>query len=149
MRTFLLIFQKIAKEFYRVPEIDLFASCFSTQLPKYAPWSPSPSAFVISILRNNLKFYAFPLFNLIVVGISKLRNEETSGIIPYWVTQVWFPVMVALLQDFPILLLQVILTLPSSRCLQTRRASSRNYKHQRFVEIINQNEIRISPPQTD
>ena len=108
---------KKAKEYFSVPEIDLFASCFTTQLFKYVSWSPDPSVFAISILWHVLKFYYFPFFSLIGANVSKIRNKKTSGIIPYWVTQVWFPVMFSLLQDFSILLFQAILTLPSNRKL--------------------------------
>ena len=82
-----------AKEYFSVSEIDLFASCFTIQLFKYVSWSPDPSVFVISILRHILKFYYFPFFSLIGASVSKIRNEKTSGIIPYWVVPVWFPVM--------------------------------------------------------
>ena len=36
-------------------------------------------------------------------------------IIPWWKTQFWFPMMVSLLKNFPILLPPNILTLPSKR----------------------------------
>ena len=43
---------------------------------------------------------------------------ERIMIIPWWVTQFWFPMMVPLLQDFPVVLPPNVLTLPSNIGLQ-------------------------------
>ena len=99
--------------------------CFPSELsgPNLCSWNPDKNAYVIdafSISWTNLKFYAFLPFSLIGTSISKIRREMTVGImiIPWWVTQFWFPMMVALLQDFPVVLSPDVLTLPSNKALQ-------------------------------
>ena len=50
------------------PEIDLFASTVSHQLPKYVAWNPNPYSIAtdaLSILWSQKNYYAFPPFCLI------------------------------------------------------------------------------------
>ena len=117
------IFQNIVKLLSVKLEIDIFASHLNYQVPTYVSWNPDKNAYVIdafSISWANLKFYAFLPFSLIGTSISKIRREMTVGImiIPWWVTQFWFPMMVPLLQDFPVVLSPDVLTLPSNKALQ-------------------------------
>ena len=112
-----LVFHKIVTLFKVTPEIDLFASALNHQVPKYISWNPDQEAFAIdafSISWANIKFYAFPSFNLIRARISKIKREGASGvmIIPLWTTLFWFPMMVSILQDFPVTLPPNILALP-------------------------------------
>ena len=112
-----LVFHKIVTLFKVTPEIDLFASALNHQVPKYISWNPDQEAFAIdafSISWANIKFYAFPPFSLIGASILKIKQEGASGvmIIPLWNTQFWFPMMVSLLQDFPVILPPNILALP-------------------------------------
>ena len=105
------------------PEVDIFASHLNYQVPTYVSWNPDKNAYAIdacSISWANLKFYAFPPVSLIGTSISKIRREMAAGImiIPCWVTQFWFLMMVTLLQDFPVVLSPNVLTLPSSEGLQ-------------------------------
>ena len=111
------VFHKIVNLFKVTPEIDLFASALNHQAPKYISWNPDQGAFAIdafSISWANIKFYAFPSFNLIRARISKIKREGASGvmIIPLWNTLFWFPMMVSILQDFPVTLPPNILALP-------------------------------------
>ena len=111
------VFHKIINLFKVSPEVDLFASAFNHQVPKYISWNPDQQAFAIdafSILWANIKFYAFLPFSLIGASITKIKQEGASGImiIPLWNTKFWFPIMVSLLQDFPVILPQNILALP-------------------------------------
>ena len=59
---------------------------------------------LLDLSRANLKFYAFPPFILIGASISKIRRKMAAGIviISWWVTQFWFPLMVPLFLDFPV-----------------------------------------------
>ena len=103
------IFQKILKLFSVKPEIDIFAPHLNYQVPVYVSWNPDKNAHVtdtFSISWENLNFYAFPPFSLTGTSISKIRREMAVGImiIPWWLTQFWFPMMVPLLQDFPVAL---------------------------------------------
>ena len=111
------VFHEIVNLFKVTPEIDLFASALNHQVPKYISWNPDQEAFAIdafSISWANIKFYAFPPFSLIGASILKIKRECASGImiIPLWNTQFWFPMMVSLLQDFPVTLPPKILELP-------------------------------------
>ena len=111
------VFQEIVNLFKVTPEIDLFASALNHQVPKYFSWHPDQEVFAIdafSISWANIKFHAFPSFNLIGTSISKIKGERASGImiIPLWNTQFWFPIMVSLLQDFPVILPPKVLALP-------------------------------------
>ena len=117
------IFQKILKKFSVKPEIDIFASHLNYQLPTYVSWNPDKNAYVIdafSMSWTNLKFNAFPPFSLIRTSMSKIRREMVVGImiIPWWVTQFWFLMMVHLLQDLPAVLTPNDLKLPSNKGLQ-------------------------------
>ena len=118
-----LIFQKVLKLFSVKPEIDIFASHLNYQVPTYVSWNPDKNACAIdafSISWADLKFYAFPPFGLIGTFISKIKREMEVGImiIPWWVTQFLFPMMVPLLQDSPVVLPPNVLTLPSNKGLQ-------------------------------
>ena len=117
------IFHKILKLFSVKPETEIFASHLNYQIPTDVSWNPDKNAYAIdafSMSWANLKFYAFPPFSLIGTSISKIRREMAVGItiIPWWVTQFWFPMMVPLLQDFPVVLPPNVLTLPSDKGLQ-------------------------------
>ena len=112
------VFHKIVNLFKVTPEIDLFASALNHQVPKYISWNLDQEAFAIdafSISWANIKLYAFPPpFSLIGASISKIKQKGASGvkIIPLSNTQFWFPMMVSLLQDFPLILPPNILALP-------------------------------------
>ena len=91
------------------PEIDLFATNINAQLGKYAAFRPDPGAMYIdafSIEWFDLKFYAFPLISVIPRVIAKVKQDSAEGIIvvPFWPTQVWYPVMLKMLVSTPILL---------------------------------------------
>ena len=104
------IFQIILKLFSVKLEIDTFASHLNYQVPTYVSCNPDKTAYAIdafSISWANLKFYASPSFSLIETSISNIRREMAVGImlIPWWMTQSWFPMMVPLLHDFPVVVL--------------------------------------------
>ena len=113
----IFVFHKIVNLFKITPEIDLFASELNHKVPKYISWNPDQKAFAIdafSISWANIKFYAFPPFSLIGASISKIKQDDASGVMinPLWNTQFWFPMMVSLLQDFPVIFPPNILALP-------------------------------------
>ena len=105
------------------PETDIVASHLDYHVPTYVSLNPDKNAYGIdafSISWANLKFYAFPPISLLGTSISKIRRQMTVGItiIPWWVKQFWFPMMVPLLQDFSVVLPPNALTLPSNKGLQ-------------------------------
>ena len=71
-----------------------------------------------SIDWSDLKFYAFPPILVIARVLSKVKQDSAEGIIvvPFWPTQVWYPVMLKMLVSTPILLnsRKSLLVLPES-----------------------------------
>ena len=117
-----VIFKNIVHTFNFVPELDLFASYLNAQFPSYVSWFPDPSAVAndaFSLSWKNKKVYAFPPFILIGPTLSKIRKEQSTGImlVSWWGTQFRFPLMLLLLINFPIQLPKTknTLTLPSKK----------------------------------
>ena len=91
------------------PSIDLFASRLNFQTKPYIAWHPDPGAFAIdafSVDWGKHHFYAFPPFNLIDRVLQKVEADQASGIliVPQWTTQPWFPVLMRLLVQEPLIL---------------------------------------------
>ena len=91
------------------PELDLFATNINTQFGKNAAFRPDPRAMDIdafSIDWFDLKFYAFPPISVIPRVLAKVKQDSAEGIIvvPFWPTQVWYPVVFKMLVLTPILL---------------------------------------------
>ena len=91
------------------PEIDLFASRVSKQLPKYMSWKADP----FSLGRDAFQTcwgqglnYAFPPFCLIGRILAKVQREQASLILitPAWQSQNWFPKLLEMSVKHPILL---------------------------------------------
>ena len=106
------------------PEIDLFATSINTQFGKYAAFRPDPGAMyidVFSIDSFDLNFYAFPPISVIPGVLAKVKQDSAEGIIivPFWPTQVWYPIMLEMLVSTPILLnsTKSLLVLPQTRNL--------------------------------
>ena len=98
------IFMKIVRTFDFEPEIDLFAPYLNFQVENYISWYPDPKASIIDAFWADKIFYAFQPFSLIGATLAKIRDKQASGImiLPWWQTQFWFPVMLKMLQDFPL-----------------------------------------------
>ena len=94
---------------FGVPEIDLFASRLNAQLDRFVSWAPDPDAESVDAFCLNWRFfafYAFPPFCLISRCLKKIRTDKATGlmIVPYWSTQHWFPRLVDMLIEFPLIL---------------------------------------------
>ena len=92
-----------------IPDIDLFASRFNAKFPKFVSWHPEPGAMAVDAFRvswSNLKCYAFPPFSLLPQVLRKVRDDKALVLLiaPVWTTQSWYPVLLQLLIDQPILL---------------------------------------------
>ena len=90
-------------------DIDLFASRVNNQLPCYVSWEPDPYAWAIdsfTIDWSSCKGYIFPPFALVLRILQKIEHEEACGIliVPLWTSQSWFPKLLRLLIDHPVLL---------------------------------------------
>jgi len=112
------VFQNICKKLYK-PNIDLFASRLNYQVKPFISWTPDPEAFAIDAFTVNWKqwlIYAFPPFSLVQRCLRKLDGDVAEGvlIVPLWTTAVWFPQLLRLLIQLPVLLPRGkrLLTLP-------------------------------------
>ena len=89
-------------------EIDLFASRISKQLPRYFSWRPDSDAEAIDAFKQAWKGnnYANPPWAIIPRVLSHVKMQRTSIVLiaPVWKSQVWYPVLLNLLVDYPCLL---------------------------------------------
>ena len=104
-----------------MPNIDLFASRLNHQLQPYVSWHPDPRAVAVDAFHLSWKPYMpymFPPFSLISRVLQKIQRERIQGIIIVlkWPTQTWWPVLMRMLIDNPVLLpnRKKLLFLPSS-----------------------------------
>ena len=104
------IFQKICKE-WETPDVDLFASRVSHQLPTYMSWKLDPfskgkDAFQSS--WTHMRGYAFPPFSLVGRVLSKVQRDQATLILitPAWQTQAWYPRVLQMSVRKPLLLPQ-------------------------------------------
>ena len=102
------VVQKVFK-IWDMPVIDMFASRLNKQINRYASWLPDPGAEVIDAFSCDwakFYFYAFPPFSLIPRCLAKLRHDRGDCILiaPVWTTQCWFPAIMEMMIDTPILL---------------------------------------------
>ena len=92
------------------PEIDLFASRLSNQLPSYYSWKSDPNSLGTDALQQkwyHMSLYAFPPFALIHKVLKKVEEEKVSPLIivtPTWRTQSWYPELLRLSIGNPIIL---------------------------------------------
>ena len=99
--------------------VDFFATWLNTQLEIFMSWRPDPEAIGSDALQlswTSWKGYAFPPFCLIGKCLRKVREDKASLVLiaPVWRSQPWYPALLELLVDFPLLLPvdQVLLTDP-------------------------------------
>ncbi|XP_050294576.1 uncharacterized protein LOC126743396 isoform X1 [Anthonomus grandis grandis] len=100
-------FMKISSSFGE-PEIDLFASRTNAKCGKFVSWLRDPESIAIDAFTlnwNQLKFYAFPPFALILRVLNKIISDNARGIlvVPLWTAQPWYPVFLSLLEREPII----------------------------------------------
>ena len=94
------VFHKICSR-WGTPEIDLFASPQSAQLPQFMAWGNAKSAVAFDALSLPWSFdlaYVFPPIPLIPRVIKKLRQAVGVYLLvtPFWTAQTWFPKLVSL-----------------------------------------------------
>ena len=106
------IFQKICLVLGK-PQIDLFASRVSHQLPRYMSRKKDPCSVAQNALQQNWSHmfpYAFPPFNLIGQTLQKVKKHSINMIIitPVWAAQPWYPQILEMTIHNPILLPQML-----------------------------------------
>lgn len=109
-------------DIWGTPEIDMFASRLNNQLARFVSWHPDPEAEIINAFScdwSQYYFYAFPCFSLIPRCLAKLQHDRGNCILiaPVWTTQSWFPMLMEMMTDTPILLpkRENLLTLPGTQ----------------------------------
>ena len=114
------VFEKFIQHFQFSPKTDLFASRLNKQPPVFVSYRPDADATYVNAfnLEWKIEFYAFPTFSLIGRIIQKISIEASTGIliVPNWPTQPWYPHLMKILIDTPILL-------PSTQNLSPNQSS--------------------------
>lgn len=88
------------------PDIDLFATRLNRQTETFVSWHPDPDAAFINAFSADWSktfSYMFPPFSLVTACLRKIRQDQASCIFvcPLWTTQIWWPILMDLLVDFP------------------------------------------------
>ena len=103
-------FQQNMANIGKKPEIDLFTSKLSNQLPSYYSWKPGPNSLGREALQQkwyHKSLYAFPPIVLIHKVLKKVKEEKVPSLIivtPTWQTQSWYPELLRLSVRNPIIL---------------------------------------------
>ena len=89
--------------------VDLFEDRLNTQKQDYMSWKPDPHAMTVdacSLSWSDLKAYAFPPFCMIGKCLTKtVRDQATLVLItPTWQTKTWYPKLLEMEVEAPILL---------------------------------------------
>lgn len=106
------IFDDLDKTTWGPHSMDLFATHHDRQLHRYASWSPQPGALWTDSMKHSWlgeNGWANPPFALIFQVLHKVRQEGSTITLlaPFWPAQPWFPLLLAMLVDVPILLPRV------------------------------------------
>ncbi|CAH3032281.1 unnamed protein product [Pocillopora meandrina] len=98
------IYSAVIQKLDVIPDIDLFASRLNHQLKPYIAYRPFINAFHIS--WEEYTFYAFPPFCILKRVLQKINIDQATGIIivPNWPTQTWWPYLMSMLINNPIIL---------------------------------------------
>ena len=104
---------------FGMPQIDLFASILNHKISPYMSYHHDPESIAIdafSVSWVSKYAYAFPPFSLVFPTLRKISFEECTVLIitPVWTTQPWFPKLLHLLIDFPIVFSSNHLHLPGT-----------------------------------
>ena len=103
------VFQQILLKMPGIEVLDLFASRINHQLTAFVSWRPEPGAMACDAFNLNwglMKEYLFPPFCLIHHCIKKIQQDQAECILitPVWKSRPWYPVILSLQVDRPLLL---------------------------------------------
>ena len=99
-------------------QVDLFASSANTKLPRFIAWQLDWGALTVDVFTVHWKqfglCYAMPPFTLIARVLRRLNTEHIPlvMVIPLWESQPWFPHLLDMICDVPLLLPRTRLYLP-------------------------------------
>lgn len=99
------IFRRLCAR-HGTPEIDLFATKESAQLPVFCARHPTPEARAtnaFSISWSNGLGFAFPPTSLLPHVLSKIQTDGARVLLiaPNWPSRVWFSTLLSMLEDSP------------------------------------------------
>ena len=109
-------------------DLELFASRLTNQLPHFVSWKPDPQAEAVdafSLQWNIVRGYALLPFCLLGRCLSQVLRQQVPYlvlVVPVWKSQPWYPLLLDLLVDFPVLI-------PQSPNLLTREGVSHPLTH--------------------
>ena len=92
------------------PEIDMFATLSNSHLPRFMSPVPEPRALAVDALSQDWQgrsMYMFPPFPLLSKVMQKLRSTQVAEVIlvaPWWPSQSWFPHLLRLCVEHPLVL---------------------------------------------
>ena len=104
---------EIMKRIFRVwgtPEVDMFATLSNSHLPRFMSPVPEPRALAVDALSQDWQgrsMYMFPPFPLLSKVVQKLRSTHVAEVIlvaPWWPSQPWFPLLLRLCVEHPLIL---------------------------------------------
>ena len=109
LRTTSSCFQRLCHK-WGLLNLDLFTSWLWFQLDQFVSWRPDPleihtNAFTLA--WATFRGYAVPLFALIGWCIHQIQSKQVSHTVfvaPVWPTQPWYPLLLHLSIDFPLLI---------------------------------------------
>ena len=101
-------------------QVDLFTSRLTHQLKNYVSWRPDPGAMATDVFTLDwTKFmgYANPPWNLVGRVLTHVRSQQAKVtlITPIWRAQVWYPILLEMLVQEPLLPPSPSLILPTHR----------------------------------
>ena len=96
--------------FWGTPEVDMFATLSNSHLPRFMSPVPEPRALAVDALSQDWQgrsMYMFPPFPLVSKVVQKLRSTQVAEVIlvaPWWPSQPWFPHLLHLCVEHPLIL---------------------------------------------
>jgi hypothetical protein len=111
-----LIFTKLDRV-WGPHQVDCFAAMNNSQLRHYVSWLPDPFALHADLLSEEAPeglLYAFPPFSRVLPTLTKMDRESRKAtvVVPFWPARPFWPVLLTLLSDWPILPPPKALSLP-------------------------------------
>ena len=103
------LFEQAVAYFDFAPDIDCFATRANAQIETYASRYPDPYCTHVDAFSFNwqgYKPYVFPPFSVINSVLQKIRVDQALVlcVLPRWKTQAWWPQMVVMMVQEPLIL---------------------------------------------
>ena len=100
------IFEEIC-HMWGTPDIDMFASRINAKLDTYVSWKPDPHSIAIDAFTFPWDFsliYCFPPFSIVWRTVEKILRDKVEAvlIVPLWPTQSWYPCLMKMITDYPL-----------------------------------------------